>query len=58
MMRLKSDLLRCLIMSAEGRFSEMPPLEWDPRTALVVVLAAKGSNPALPPARVPAPCVL
>lgn len=42
MMRLKSDLLNTLIMASEGRFSEMKPLEWDPRTALLVVMAAKG----------------
>lgn len=42
MMRLKSDLLNTLIMASEGRFSEMKPLEWDPRTALLVVMAANG----------------
>jgi phosphoribosylamine--glycine ligase len=42
MMRLKSDLLNTLIMAAEGRFSEMKPLEWDPRTALLVVMATQG----------------
>lgn len=41
-MRLKSDLLNTLIMAAEGRFSEMKPLEWDPRTALLVVMASNG----------------
>ncbi|EKX52555.1 hypothetical protein GUITHDRAFT_65159 [Guillardia theta CCMP2712] len=42
MMRMKSDLLKTLILAAEGSFSTMPPLEWDPRTAMVVVMAAKG----------------
>ena len=42
MMRLKSDLLNTLIMASEGRFSEMKPLEWDPRTALLVVMASNG----------------
>ena len=42
MLRMKSDLLKTLIYAAEGRFSDMPPLEWDTRTALVVVMAAKG----------------
>mmetsp|Transcript_37187 Transcript_37187/g.72547 ORF Transcript_37187/g.72547 Transcript_37187/m.72547 type:complete len:437 (+) Transcript_37187:45-1355(+) len=42
MSRLKSDLLKTLIYAAEGRFDELPALEWDDRTALVVVMAAKG----------------
>mmetsp|Transcript_20840 Transcript_20840/g.14953 ORF Transcript_20840/g.14953 Transcript_20840/m.14953 type:complete len:437 (+) Transcript_20840:52-1362(+) len=42
MMRLKSDLLKVLILASEGRFSELPPLEFDPRTALNVVMATAG----------------
>jgi phosphoribosylamine-glycine ligase len=35
-------MVQVLIMAAEGKFSELPPLEWDPRTSLVVVMASNG----------------
>ena len=41
MMRLKSDLLEALLACAEGRLDEIE-LEWDNKTALVVVMAAEG----------------
>jgi hypothetical protein len=39
---LTSDLWQTLIYAAEGNFASMPPLEWDPRTSLCVVMAANG----------------
>lgn len=42
LMRLKSDLAAVLLASAEGRLHELPALEWDPRPAICVVMAAGG----------------
>lgn len=42
LMRLKTDLLKLLIAAAEGRLDRLPALEWDPRPALCVVMAAQG----------------
>jgi phosphoribosylamine--glycine ligase len=42
MMRLKSDLATVLIAVVEGRLEELPPLEWDPRPAVCVVMASEG----------------
>lgn len=42
LMRLKSDLAEVLLAVAEGRLAELPPLEWDPRPAVCVVMAAAG----------------
>jgi phosphoribosylamine--glycine ligase len=42
LMRLKSDLAQLLIAIADGKLDEHPPLEWDPRPAVCVVMAAGG----------------
>ena len=42
LMRLKSDLLDLLEATVDGRLDELPPLEWDPRPALCVVMASEG----------------
>lgn len=42
LMRLKTDLLEVLLAAAEGRLEEAPPLEWDPRPAVCVVMASEG----------------
>ena len=42
LMRLKSDLLDLLDASVGGRLDEIPPLEWDPRPAVCVVMASEG----------------
>jgi phosphoribosylamine--glycine ligase len=42
LMRLKSDLAEVLLAAAEGRLSEVPALEWDPRPAICVVMASDG----------------
>ncbi|MEN0110185.1 MAG: phosphoribosylamine--glycine ligase [Planctomycetota bacterium] len=42
LMRLKSDLLPVLLATAEGRLAEAPPMEWDPRPAVCVVMASEG----------------
>lgn len=42
LMRLKSDLLDLLEATADGRLSEAPPLEWDPRPSVCVVMASEG----------------
>jgi phosphoribosylamine--glycine ligase len=42
LMRLKSDLAEVLLAVAEGRLAELPALEWDPRPAVCVVMAAGG----------------
>jgi phosphoribosylamine---glycine ligase len=41
-MRLKTDLAQVLLAVAEGKLHELPPLEWDPRPAVCVVMAAAG----------------
>jgi phosphoribosylamine--glycine ligase len=42
MMRLKSDLVDVLEATVDGRLEELPPLEWDPRPAVCVVMASEG----------------
>ncbi|MCA9236440.1 MAG: phosphoribosylamine--glycine ligase, partial [Planctomycetales bacterium] len=42
MMRLQSDLAVALLACAEGRLEELPPLQWDPRPAVCVVMASEG----------------
>jgi phosphoribosylamine--glycine ligase len=42
MMRLKSDLATVLMAVVEGRLEELPPLQWDPRPAVCVVMASEG----------------
>lgn len=42
MLRLKSDLAPVLMAAAEGRLSQIEPLEWDLRPAVCVVMAAAG----------------
>lgn len=40
--RLKSDLLDILEATVDCRLAELPPLEWDPRPAVCVVMASDG----------------
>jgi phosphoribosylamine--glycine ligase len=42
MMRLKSDLLPYLMACAKGGLKDLPSLEWDPRPAVTVIMAAQG----------------
>lgn len=42
MMRLESDLVDVLEATADGRLAEAPPLKWDPRPAVCVVMASEG----------------
>ncbi len=42
LMRLKSDLLDILEATVDCRLDELPPLEWDPRPAVCVVMASEG----------------
>ncbi|MGE0608005.1 MAG: phosphoribosylamine--glycine ligase, partial [Pirellulales bacterium] len=42
LMRLKSDLLDLLDATVDERLEELPPLEWDPRPAVCVVMASEG----------------
>ncbi len=42
LMRLKTDLLDLLDAAVDGKLDALPPLEWDPRPAVCVVMAAKG----------------
>ena len=42
LMRLKTDLLDVLEATVDGTLDQLPPLEWDPRPAVCVVMAAKG----------------
>jgi len=42
LMRLKSDLAEVLLAACEGRLNRLPPLEWDPRPAVCVVMASEG----------------
>ncbi|HVT83185.1 MAG TPA: phosphoribosylamine--glycine ligase [Phycisphaerae bacterium] len=41
MMRLKTDLVEVMLATVEGRLDQIT-LEWDPRTAVCVVLASEG----------------
>jgi phosphoribosylamine--glycine ligase len=42
LMRLKTDLLDVLEATVDRRLDELPPLEWDERPAVCVVMASKG----------------
>ncbi|WP_437203106.1 phosphoribosylamine--glycine ligase [Planctomicrobium sp. SH664] len=42
LMRLKSDLFEVLCAAADGKLKDLPQLEWDPRTAVCVVMASEG----------------
>ena len=42
LMRLKGDLAKILLAVATGTLDQIPPLEWDPRPAVCVVMAAEG----------------
>ena len=42
LMRLKTDLLDLLDAGGRWPFGRLPPLEWDPRPAVCVVMASKG----------------
>lgn len=42
LMRLKSDLAHVLLAAAEGKLSDLPSLQWDPRPAVCVVMASDG----------------
>lgn len=42
LMRLKSDLAEVLLAACDGRLNKLPPLEWDPRPAVCVVMASEG----------------
>jgi len=42
LLRLKTDLMEVLLATTEGRLDELPPLEWDPRPAVCVVMASEG----------------
>ncbi|MBR7503013.1 phosphoribosylamine--glycine ligase, partial [Mycobacterium tuberculosis] len=40
--RLRTPLGQTLLAAAEGRLDEVGELDWDPRTAVTVVMAAEG----------------
>ncbi len=42
MMRLQSDLAQLLLAAVEGRLDQIEPLQWDPRSAVCVVMASAG----------------
>jgi phosphoribosylamine--glycine ligase len=42
LMRLKSDLFEILSATVDGRLDELKRVEWDPRPAVCVVMAAEG----------------
>ncbi|HEX4130667.1 MAG TPA: phosphoribosylamine--glycine ligase [Pirellulales bacterium] len=42
LMRLESDLLEVIEAVVDGRLDQLPPLRWDPRPAVCVVMAAEG----------------
>jgi phosphoribosylamine--glycine ligase len=42
LMRLRSDLGEVLMAAATGKLAKLPPLEWDPRPAVCVVMASEG----------------
>lgn len=48
LMRLKSDLFEILMGAAEGNLDDIPDLEWDPRPAVCVVMAADGYPDSYP----------
>ena len=42
LMRLKTDLVEVLLAAIDGRLDQLPPLEWDPRASVCVVMASEG----------------
>ena len=42
LMRLKTDLVDVIEATVDGRLDELPPLAWDPRPAVCVVMASEG----------------
>lgn len=42
LMRLKTDLIDVMEAVIDERLAELPPLEWDPRPAVCVVMASEG----------------
>ena len=42
MMRLQSDLVDVLEATADGHLADAPPMKWDPRPAVCVVMASEG----------------
>ncbi len=42
LMRLRTDLCDLLVAAADGTLHKLPPLEWDPRPAVCVVMASEG----------------
>jgi phosphoribosylamine--glycine ligase len=42
LMRLQTDLLDVLMAATEGKLKELPPLKWDPRPSVCVVMASEG----------------
>jgi phosphoribosylamine--glycine ligase len=42
LMRLKTDLVDILEATVDGTLADLPPLEWDPRPAICVVMASEG----------------
>ncbi len=42
LMRLKTDLVDLVEATVDGRLEEIPPLEWDPRPSVCVVMASEG----------------
>ena len=42
LMRLKTDLAVVLKAAADNKLSDLPPLQWDPRPAVCVVMASEG----------------
>jgi phosphoribosylamine--glycine ligase len=42
LMRLQTDLLDVLEATVDERLDQLPPLEWDPRPAVCVVMASQG----------------
>ncbi len=42
LMRLKTDLVEVIDATIDGRLDEIPPLVWDPRPSVCVVMASEG----------------
>ena len=42
LMRLQSDLVDILEATVDGKLDELPPLKWDPRPAVCIVMASEG----------------
>jgi len=42
LMRLQSDLVEVMEATIDGRLEEIPPLRWDPRPSVCVVMASEG----------------